>query len=60
MRPDLFDSPDRRVGDTIVFVRPHGAGRPVPKAGGPVVPFDHNYLDVLIHTPGGEWRIAVH
>lgn len=60
VRSDLFDVLDRRVGDTVAFVRFHGAGRYLPKEGGPMVPFDHNYLDVLIREPGGEWRIAVH
>jgi uncharacterized protein (TIGR02246 family) len=60
VRSDLLEVLDRREGDTLAFVRFHGAGRYVPKTGGPVVPFDHNYLDVLVREPGGEWRIAVH
>jgi hypothetical protein len=39
VRSDLFDVLDRRLGDTVAFVRFHGSGRYVPKAGGPVVPW---------------------
>jgi uncharacterized protein (TIGR02246 family) len=60
VRSDLFQILDRREGDTVAFVRFHGAGRYLPKRGGAAVPFDHNYIDVLVREPGGEWRIAVH
>ena len=60
VRSDVFQILDRREGDTVAFVRFHGAGRYLPKRGGAAVPFDHNYLDVLVREPVGEWRIAVH
>jgi uncharacterized protein (TIGR02246 family) len=47
----------RFVSPTLVVYRSTLRGQRVPKGGGPAVPFETKYFDLLRRTPSGDWEV---
>jgi ketosteroid isomerase-like protein len=48
------------IGGTVAIRRFTSTGRYVPRDGGPAVPFDQKYVDVLRRASDGTWKLSAH